>query len=46
VTVSIIKGRVNDLMKDLKIYHLKFISEVKYTLERHFKKIVNIKEDN
>ena len=46
VTVCIKKEGINELMNDLKIYHLKFISEIKYTLEKHFKKIANIKEDN
>ena len=46
VTVSIQKGGINALMNDLKIYHLKFISEIKYTLEKHFKNLANIKEDN
>ena len=46
VTVSIQKGGINDLMNDLKKFHLKFISEIKYTLEKHFKKIANIEEDN
>lgn len=46
VTVSIKKGSINYLMRSLETYHLKFISEIKYTLETHFKKIANIREDN
>lgn len=46
VTLEIATGGINKLMEDLKPYSLKFISEIKYTLEKHFKKIANIKEDN
>ena len=37
VTIEIDKNKINDLFKDLKNYDVKFISEVKYTLEKHFK---------
>ena len=37
VTVEIEKIKINDLFKDLKKYDIKFISEVKYTLEKYFK---------
>lgn len=46
VTVSIKKGDINTLLENLKPFKLKFISEVKYTLENHFKKIANIKEEH
>ena len=46
VTVNIKKGDINNLLEDLKLFKLKFISEVKYTLENHFKKIANIKEEH
>ncbi|NLB48725.1 MAG: ABC transporter ATP-binding protein, partial [Erysipelotrichia bacterium] len=45
VTVSIKKGSITHLMQDLKSYKLRFISEIKYTLETHFKKVANIKEE-
>ncbi len=37
VTISLDKNKVNDLFKDLKNYDVKFISEVKYSLEKYFK---------
>ena len=37
VTIEIDKTNINDLFKDLKKYDVKFISEVKYTLEKYFK---------
>ena len=37
VTISLDKNKINDLFKDLKNYDIKFISEVKYTLEKYFK---------
>lgn len=37
VTIEIDKNKINDLFKDLKNYDIKFISEVKYTLEKYFK---------
>ena len=37
VTIEIDKSQVNDLFKELKNYDVKFISEVKYTLEKYFK---------
>jgi len=44
VTIEIDKNKINDLFKDLKNYDIKFISEVKYTLEKYFKeKIGGIK---
>lgn len=45
VTIKITKGNVNPLMNDLENYDVKFISEIKYTLERHFKEIVKLKEE-
>jgi len=37
ITIEIDKTKINDLFKDLKKYDVKFISEVKYTLEKYFK---------
>lgn len=45
VTVSIKKEDVNKLFGDLKKYDVKFISEVKYTLEKHFKKVLKQKKE-
>ena len=41
VTVSIDKNQINDLFKSLKGLNVKFVSEVKYTLEKHFNQIMN-----
>ncbi|MFA5693399.1 MAG: hypothetical protein WC907_07265, partial [Acholeplasmataceae bacterium] len=46
VTILIERGKVGELMNDLKTFKLKFISEIKYTLERHFKKVAGIREEN
>lgn len=43
-TVSIKKSDIQALFKDLKSYNVKFISEVKYTLEKHFNEIIKNKE--
>ena len=37
VTISLEKNKINDLFNDLKNYDVKFISEVKYSLEKYFK---------
>lgn len=44
VTVSIEKTKIQSLLKDLSNLNIKFIAEVKYTLEKHFTKI--IKKEN
>lgn len=36
LTLSVEKGKINKLFKDLKQYDIKFISEEKYTLEKYF----------
>lgn len=41
VTVNINNEEINDLFKKLKGLDVKFISEVKYTLEKHFKEILS-----
>jgi ABC-2 type transport system ATP-binding protein len=41
VTVRIDKKNINSLFQQLKKYDVKFISEVKYTLDKHFKEIMN-----
>lgn len=40
VTVNIKNDEINKLFQDLKDFDVKFISEVKYTLEKHFKEIM------
>ena len=40
VTIQIEYNKINHLFKVLKNYHLKFISEVKFNLEKHFKEIL------
>ena len=37
VTIQLEKTKINDLFKDLQNYNVKFISEVKYSLEKYFK---------
>lgn len=46
VTVSIANEDINKLFVDLKGFDVKFISEVKYTLEKHFKEILKNKKEN
>lgn len=41
VTVSIEKTKIDKLLKTLADFDVKFISEVKYTLEKHFTNIIN-----
>ncbi len=41
VTISIEKTKINDLFKALKGLDIKFVSEVKYTLEKHFNQIMS-----
>lgn len=45
VTVNIKNEEVNKLFKDLKPFDVKFISEVKYTLEKHFKEALLRKKE-
>lgn len=40
VTIKVYAKDLNRLFNTLKNYHLKFISEVKYNLEKHFKEIL------
>ena len=44
VTVEVLDDDINDLFKSLKGFDVKFISEVKYTLEKYFKDKMNEKE--
>ncbi len=44
VTVEVLDDDINDLFKKLKGFNVKFISEVKYTLEKYFKDKMNEKE--
>lgn len=40
VTVAIAGGQINRLFFDLTSFNVKFISEVKYTLEKHFREVL------
>lgn len=44
VTVNVKKENIDDLFKALTKFDVKFISGVKYTLEKHFKEILLIKQ--
>ena len=46
VTVLLPHEEIKQLFKDLTNYNVKFIAEVKYTLERHFKKILKKEKEN
>jgi ABC-2 type transport system ATP-binding protein len=46
ITTSVKNEDVNKLFKDLKGFDVKFLSEVKYTLEKHFKEILKAKKEN
>ena len=46
VTINIKNEEIDGLFKDLKNYKLKFISEVKYTLEKHFNEIMKKEKEN
>lgn len=46
VTISLSKDKINKLFKDLTLFDVKFIAEVKYTLEKHFNEIINNKKEN
>ncbi len=46
VTVRIKRSEITDLFKDLTQFKVKFISEVKYTLENHFKGIIEKLKEN
>ena len=46
LTISVENGEVGKLFLDLKGKNVKFISEVKYTLERHFKEILEKEKQN
>lgn len=41
VTIKIKKDELNNLFKALKKYEVKFISEIKYSLEKHFKDVLH-----
>lgn len=44
VTIKIPADETGKLLKTLKNYHVKFVSEIPYTLERHFKEILISKQ--
>lgn len=46
VTISINAKETGELLKTLKNYDVKFISEIPYTLEKHFKKILLEKKES
>ena len=46
VTIKIEEKRFNKLFNDLKNYNLKFISEVKNNLERHFRQVLAMQGDD
>lgn len=46
VTIKIEEKRLNKLFNDVKNYNLKFISEVKNNLERHFKQVLAMQGDD
>ncbi len=46
VTVNVKNEEINELFKKLKGLNVKFMSEVKYTLEKHFKEVLKKKERN
>ena len=46
VTVNVKNEEINELFKKLKGLNVKFMSEVKYTLEKHFKEVLKNKERN
>ncbi len=46
VTVNVKNEEINELFKKLKGLDVKFMSEVKYTLEKHFKEVLKKKERN
>lgn len=46
VTIQINKIDMNHLLIDLKRFEIKFISEIKYTLEKHFKSVINYKGEH
>ena len=45
VTINIKNKQINDLFKDLTDYDVKFIAEVKYSLEKYFKEVLKNKEE-
>lgn len=46
VTILVEKQNIDKLFKDLTKFDVKFINEIKYTLEKHFNEIINKKENN
>lgn len=45
LTINLDNDKINELFKALKGFDVKFISEVKYTLEKHFKNIMMIEKE-
>ncbi len=46
VTVELERKEINQLFKALAGYHLRFISEVPYTLNKHFQEVLKEKKEN
>jgi len=44
-TIKIASGATAELLKTLNGYDVKFISEIPYTLERHFKEVLKVKRE-
>lgn len=45
VTISVYKNDVDSLFKDLANFDVKFVSEIKYTLEKYFREVFKIKRE-
>ena len=45
ITVNIKNDEINKLFGDLKAFDVKFLSEVKYTLEKYFKEVLKEKKE-
>lgn len=46
VTISVEKTKINQLFKQLTMFDVKFINEIKYNLEKHFNSIIKTKKEN
>ncbi len=46
VTISVEKTKINQLFKQLTMFDVKFINEIKYNLEKQFNSIIKTKKEN
>lgn len=46
VTITLPTEKINELFASLKNFNVKFITEVKFSLEKYFKKILIEKKEN